>query len=123
MGITADQFWNSSRNGKAMLLMSAKRGDVEFVRDACDWLVKVRRDDLALGAIEQGATADQAKAIGYNGVSGLQSGVDGINDRNCVASVTSIVDEVFAKHYNAGKPQYDKAMAWFADQLRKRAKD
>ena len=123
MGISADQFWQSSANGKAMVNMLARRGDVEIVRDVCDWLVGMYGKDLIAGAVQQGATMEQARVASQNNTAGLQSSVDSINDRNVLAVSMGIVDAVFQRHYNAGKPAYDKVMAQFAAELRQRVTD
>lgn len=106
-----------------MLVMLAQRGDVELVRDACEWLVGVYRRDCEAGARQKGASAEQAVAAARNATEDLQKAAEGINDRNVVGMCTSIVDTCFSRHYNAGKPTYDKAMAWFADELRKKIRD
>jgi hypothetical protein len=106
-----------------MVSMLAQRDDVELVRDLCEWLVSVYRKDLEVAAIERGATLEQAKTAAVNGSVGLQQMAEGISDRNAAAVTKAIIDAVFQRHYNAGKMHYDKEMAWFADELRKRVKD
>jgi len=122
MGISADAFFNSSRNGKAMLLMLAGQGHVEVVRGACEWIAGVYQKDLEAAAVHKGANQKQAKIAAENGAAGVLALAEGINDRNCVQAATQVVDACFQRHYNAGKPSYDTAMAWFADELRKRVK-
>lgn len=123
MGISADQFWAQSQNGKAMFVMLARRGDVEIVRDCCDWLITMYRRDVEAGAVQKGASIEQAKIVGQNAASSLQSIADGITDRSVVSAATSIVDAVFQRNYNNGKAAYDKAMIWFANELRRRVAD
>lgn len=123
MGVSANEFWAQSRNGKAMLVMLAQRGDVELVRDVCDWLVVTYEKDLIAGNLQRGATMEQAKIAAKNGTAAIQGAVQSISDRNVEGAVGQIVDAVFQRYYNAGKPTYDKAMGWFADELRKRVKD
>ena len=129
MGISANDFWARSQNGKAMLVFLARQekfglgNNIELVRDICDWLVGKHKNDLIAGALSRGATMEQAKAYGNNQTSGLQNMADSISDRNAEANAVTIIDAVFHRHYNAGKQQYERAMAWFADELRKRVKD
>jgi len=123
MGVSANTFWAQSQNGKAMVVMLAQRGDVELVRDVCEWLVDTYEKDLIAGAIQKGATLAQAKVAAYNGAVALRAAAQSIADRNCDGVVTQVVDAVFQRYYNAGKPTYDKAMAWFADEMRKRTID
>jgi len=123
MGVSADQFWQSSKNGKAMIIMAAQLDRVELVRDICDWLVAQAGKDATAGALQQGATLQQAKIIGDTTASGLQTLVDGMNDRNCAHNAATIIDAVFQRHYNKGKVAYDKVMSDFADLLRQRVKD
>lgn len=123
MGISADQFWSSSQNGKAMIVMAANLEKVELVKDICDWLVVQHGKDATAGAVQNGATLQQAKLIGDGAATGLQPLVDGMNDRNCAHNAAAIVDAVFQRHYAKGKVVYDKTMADFADLLRQRVKD
>ncbi len=106
-----------------MILMAARLDKIELVRDVCDWLCCQHGKDVTAGAVHNGATLQQAQLIGDGAASGLQVLVDGMNDRNCAANATAIVDAVFARHYNAGKANYEKVMANFADLLRQRVKD
>ena len=105
MGISATDFWNTSKNGKAMIVMLAQRGDVELARDICEWLVSEKKRAIA-------------EACG-----GLQRGCEGINDRNAEQQVVAVVDALYARHYAAGKSTYDKAMTDLADALRRRMQD
>ena len=123
MGVSANQFWASSQNGKAMLVMLAQRGDVELARDICDWLVITYEKDLIAGNLQKGATLEQAKVAAENGTAALRGAVQSIGDRNVEAAVGQIVDAVFQRYYQAGLQTYNKAMAWLADELRKRVKD
>ena len=106
-----------------MTLMMAQRGDVELVRNICEWLVTQYRKDLEAGARQRGASINQARTMAQNGTAALMSSAEGINDQNVSGTAAGVIDACFQRHYNAGKPQYDKAMAWFADQLRVRVKD
>ena len=123
MGISATQFWNQSKNGKAMLVMLVRSGYVELARDICDWLVVMHNKDLTAEAVGAGATLKQAQTRAENVCQGLFALVHGMNDRNAETNLTQVVDHVFQRHYNAGQPQYVKAMAWLADTLRQRVKD
>ncbi len=123
MGISADDFWARSENGKAMVRMLAQKGHVETVRDVCDWLVVQFGKDCAAGAVGRGATLDQANALGENAAAPLHVAVKNVSDRNCEQAASNIIDAVFQRHYNAGKGQYDRVMKLFAIELRKRVKD
>ena len=123
MGISAQQFWEQSTNGKAMLVMVAQRGDVETARDICDWLVRLKCKDIQARALKAGATQKQAELAGENAVMGMHSVVDGMNDRNCEETVVRVTDAIFRNEYNAGKAVLDRALADFANELRQRLKD
>jgi precorrin-4 methylase len=123
MGISADQFWAQSLDGRAMLAMLARRGDVEIVRDVCDWLIGKYQKDVAAGALAKGATLEQAKIVGQESVASLQNMADRMDDRGCAATSQYIVDQVFRRHMLNSKEAYSKAMAWFANELRSRMKD
>ncbi len=106
-----------------MILMAAKLDKIELVRDVCDWLVVQHGKDATAGAVQSGATLQQAKLIGEGAAAALQPLVDGMNDRNCAQNAAAIVDAVFQRHYNNGKAAYDKVMVNFANLLRQRVKD
>lgn len=106
-----------------MLMMLARRGDVELVRDICDWLIGNYKKDVAAGALEKGATREQATTVSQNAAAGLYASCESINDRNVGTTAMGLVDTVFQRHYNNGKAAYDKAMLWFANELRKKVKD
>ena len=71
MGISATQFWNQSKNGKAMLVMLVRSGYVELARDICDWLVVMHNKDLTAEAVGAGATLKQAQTRAENVCQGL----------------------------------------------------
>ena len=123
MGISPNQYWASSANGKAMTMMLAKRGDVELVRDICEWLVSKHKNDLIQNSVAQGATLQQAKLRADNYCAGLNHLVEKMSDRNIETNASQIIDAIFARFYNAGQQQYARAMSWFADELRQRVKD
>lgn len=123
MGISATDFWNTSKNGKAMIAMLAKRGDVELCREICEWLVAEKRRGVAAEARSSGRNEDQARTIAIEACGGLQRAAEGINDRNCEGQTTAVVDALYAKHYAAGKATYDKAMSDLADALRNKIRD
>lgn len=123
MGISANQFWATARDGKAMTLMLARRGDVETVRDICDWLVGLYQKDYEAGAVEEGASQEQAKVVAYEAAQNVQAAVDGINDRNVIQQSGNIIDVTFRRHSRQGEKKYQEAMSWFANELRKRVKD
>jgi hypothetical protein len=123
MGIGPEDFWKTSTNGKAMIVMLARRENVELVRDVCDWLVGMYKNDIAAANVQNGATVQQAKLAAESAVSGLEGALVGFNDRNCEALAVQIVDAVFNRHFRQSPAQYAKAMSWFADQLRRRVKD
>lgn len=131
MGISATQFFNGSRNGKAMVAMMCHRrdadtgasiADVELVRDICEWLVDVYRKDIAASAVQQGATIEQANLRAANFTLGLMTAAESIRDGNCESVAMDIIDKCFKRFYEQGRPQYETAMAWFADRLREKIK-
>lgn len=123
MGISATDFWNTSRNGKAMIVMLAQRGDVELARDICEWLVGEKRRAIEADARQSGRSDAQAKTISSEACGGLQRGCEAINDRNVEGQVVTIIDALYARHYAAGKQTYDRAMADLADALRQKVQD
>lgn len=123
MGISADEFWQRSQNGKAMVITIARLSNVEMVRSICEWLSAMYERDLEAGNVANGASRQQARVAAENGAETLRQMAEGINDRNAVSIATSIIDTAFQRHYEKGKPHYDKAMLWFSDELRKRTKD
>jgi hypothetical protein len=123
MGISATDFWNTSKNGKAMVVMLARRGDVELCREVCEWLVYERRKNIEREAQAGGRNPEQAKSIAMDAISGLQRAAEAIDDRNCEGQTSGVIDAIFARHYAAGKSVYDKAMADFADMLRNKIRD
>jgi len=123
MGISATDFWNTSKNGKAMVVMLARRGDVELCREICEWMVQDRRKNIEREAQQTGRNPEQARSIAMDAVSGLQRAAEGIDDRNVESQAGGVIDAIFARHYAAGKATYDKAMADFADMLRAKIRD
>lgn len=123
MGISATDFWNTSRNGKAMIVMLAQRGDVELCRDICEWLVGEKRKAIELEARQSGKSDNQARTISVEACNGLQRACEGINDRNVEAQAASVLDALYARHYAAGKTTYDKAMSDLAEALRRKMRD
>lgn len=126
MGISGSQFWATSKNGKAMLVFLAQRGerggagDVELVRDTCDWLVDQREKGLRADARKRGANKEQAEIVARDNVASLRALVERINDRNVAANAAAIVDAVFIDHLRAGQQAWGQIMAWFADKLREK---
>jgi hypothetical protein len=129
MGISGQQFWATSKNGKAMLIFLAQRGvrggagDVELVRDTCEWLVDQREKGLREEAQKRGANQEQAKIVARDGVAKLRAIVERINDRNVASHASDVVDAVFIDHMRAGNAAWTTVMAWFADKLREKVKD
>lgn len=123
MGISANQFWTTSKNGKAMIVMLAQRGDVELCRDICEWLVGEKRKAIEADARRDGRSEAQAKTISAEACGGLQRAAESISDRNVEGQASSVIDALYARHYAAGKPTYDKAMADLADALRRKVQD
>lgn len=122
MGISATEFWNSSKNGKAMLVMLARNGDVELVRDICEWLVDLYEKDAVFRARQAGATEAQAGTLASEQSASIRRAAEGITDRSVVPVATQIVDAVFKTNYDNGTQSYTKAMASFAEQLRAKVK-
>jgi hypothetical protein len=123
MGISATQFWSTSKNGKAMIVMLAERGDVELCKDICEWLVVEKRKAIEADARRGGKSEEAARIIAIEACQGLAHAAEGINDRNVEAQTSSVVDALYARHYAAGKATYDKAMADLADVLRQKVRD
>jgi len=123
MGISATQFWSTSQNGKAMVAMLAKRGDVELCREICEWLVSEKRKAIEADARQSGRSENQAKTISAEACGGLMRAAEGISDRNCEGQTAAVIDALYARHYAAGKSTYDKAMADLADALRRKVQD
>lgn len=123
MGISANQFWASSKNGKAMVVMLAERGDVELCKDICEWLVGEKRKAIAADARRGGKSEEAARIIAQQACEGLTRAAESIDDRNCETQSSSIIDALYARHYAAGKGVYDKAMADLADVLRHKVTD
>ncbi len=133
--VTANDFWAGSQNGRAMVVMLCRRGrssvpgqsrgagNVELVRDICEWLVGVRQQAIVQDNIQRGATLDQAKAAAANTVSGVQHAAEGIGDSNTESAACSVIDYCFKHYQNAGPAAYNNAMAWFANELRKKVID
>ena len=122
MGISANDFWAKSPNGKAMTMFIAQRGDVEVVRDICDWLVGRHKNDFKNSALKRGANEEQAKAFAHDKVAGLDAEVLAINDRNLWHIAEKIIDTIFFPYFKKGPNVYGPAMKWFADELRGRVK-
>jgi hypothetical protein len=123
MGISATQFWSTSKNGKAMVVMLAQRGDVELCREICEWIVSEKRKAIEADARQAGRNENQAKLISAEACSGLMRAAEGVNDRNCEAQAASLIDALYARHYAAGKAEYDKAMAALSEALRRKVQD
>lgn len=123
MGISATDFWNTSKNGKAMVVMLAQRGDVELCRDICEWLVSEKRRAIEVDAQASGKSPEAARIIAAEACTGLSRAAESINDRNVESQTTGVLDALYARHYAAGKATYDKAMADLADKLRQKVRD
>jgi hypothetical protein len=123
VGISATDFWNTAKNGKAMIMMLAKRGDVELCREICEWLVAEKRKGVAQEARASGRSEEQCRVIATEACGGLQRAAESINDRNVEGQTAAVVDALYAKYYAAGKVPYEKAMSDLADALRKKVRD
>lgn len=123
MGISATQFWNTSTNGKAMLMMLAENGHVELCKDTCEWLVDKRevalRDELAAGGLSQESCRLKAKDL----VADMRRTAESINDRNVKACVEIVVDKLFHRFYAKGPKEYERVMADLASILRAKVVD
>lgn len=123
VGISATDFWNTSKNGKAMIVMLARRGDVELCREICEWLVLEKRRSVAQESRASGRSEEQCRVIAAEACGGLQRAAEAINDRNVEGQTSAVVDALYAKYYAAGKTAYDKAMSDLADALRAKVRD
>ncbi len=124
MGISANQFWQTSVNGKAMMVMLAQRGDVELCKDTCEWLVDqrelaLRKEMLASGTL----SVESCKLKAHEIVSPMRALAEGINDRNVQACVEGVVDKLFHRFYLQGARVYADAMAQLAQILRSKVVD
>jgi hypothetical protein len=119
MGISANQFWATSVNGKAMMVMLAQRNDVELCKDTCEWLVDQRelalRNELLAGGT---LSPESCKLKAREAVASMRATAEGINDRNVQACVESVVDNLFHRFYVQGPKVYGGAMAQLANLLR-----
>lgn len=123
MGISANQFWATSTNGKAMLIMLAQRGDVELVRDTCEWLVDHRESTLRSDIEAGGASKETARLKAAEVVAGMRKQAESINDRNVVAACESVIDALFHRYYVQGPKVYGSAMSDLANLLRSKIVD
>ncbi len=122
MGISADQFWKTSTNGKQMVEVLINYEFIEETKDVLDWLVGVYAKDLGEQVRRAGGTEEQANATMHNARGRFQGTIDGLNDRNAKAVAAGVIDGVFQRYYDAGPAEYAKAQAWLAGELRKRMK-
>jgi hypothetical protein len=124
MGISRNQFWDTSKNGKAMLLMIAENKEVELVKDICEWLVDQRelgiRNELLAS---KKLSPDSCKLKAQDAVASVRRNAEAINDRNVVAACQSVVDDLFLRFYKQGPQVYEKVMAELANTLRKKVVD
>lgn len=122
MGISANQFWQQCANGKAMVIMLTQRGDgdVECVRDICDWLISKHKNDVVAQAKQRGANDEQAKVYANDKVAALYAEANGMSDRTMRAISEKIIDHIFFPYFRKGPQTYAQAMKWLADELRKR---
>lgn len=123
MGISGEQFWAQSKNGKAMVVFLCRRGDIELARDICEWLVAERRSGIYADAIKSGKSIKASEIVASEATASIAASAQGMSERNAEAVACSVVDAVFQRHYNEGKQTYDKVMSWFADEIRKRVQD
>jgi hypothetical protein len=124
MGISREQFFATSQNGKAMVLMIAQRGDVEMARNICEWLVDERERGLRADLKKQGRLSEEAQKIAArDAVAGIRAVAESINDRNVVDNTTRVIDHIFQRAYSEGQQVYARHMLWFANELRKRVTD
>ena len=121
MGISGSQFWATSKNGKAMIVMLARRGDIELVRDICEWMIVQRRKTLHDLAVKRGANATQADIVARDSVAQLEAMATRISDRAAEGVAIGIVDAVFHDYHVNGT--WAMGMAWLSDQLRIKVKD
>ncbi len=124
MGISANDFWQKAGSGKAMVRFLTQRGDgdVECVRDVCDWLISKHKNDLVNGAKARGANEEQANAYANDKVAGMYAEANGMTERTMWPVAEKIIDFIFFPYFKKGLSQYLPAMKWFADQLRERIK-
>jgi hypothetical protein len=124
MGISMDEFWAKSTNGKAMVGMLVRRGDVEMVRDICEWLVDQRQLAHFGSLMKQGSLSEEAcKLSAQTAVAGIRAMAESINDRNAQTESIRVIDAVFQREYNQGQQVYTRAMADFANALRAKVTD
>lgn len=123
MGISANQFWATSTNGKAMIVLLAQRGDVETCKDVCEWLVDQRELGLRQDFEANGASKEAAKLRAADAVAGVRKVAESINDRNVIACVENVVDNIFQRFYQQGPKHYAAVMATLANQLRQKIVD
>lgn len=120
MGISANQFWSTSTNGKAMVAVLAQRGNVENVRDICDWLITRHKNDLVSEAKKRNASDEQAKAFAEERVAPMYAEADRLDDRTIWSGAQKIIDHIFFPYFKRGQGVYGQVMKWFADELRNR---
>lgn len=121
--MTAAEFWQRSPNGKALVLMLADRNNPEAVREILDWLVGAFKVDIYNDSINRGATAQQANLRSKNFTESLFKDVESVNERNQREVAERVIDHCFARYFKSGQHKYNAAMAWFADEIRKRFKN
>lgn len=127
MAMTAAEFWKRSPNGRAMVLMLADRNNPESVREILDWLVTEWKTDVKKDAVQRRATIQQANTKADNLSEPLYRQVESLNATSSVTAqrevAIAIIDFCFIRFYQAGPQKYAAAMAWLADECRKRFKN
>lgn len=120
MGMTAQEYWARSPDGRAMVIMLAERNNPEDVQAILDWLVTEWKRDVVRDTISRGGTVQQANLRGENLAAGLYKQVEGIDERNQRDIAITVIDHCFSRYYKAGAQKYAAALLWFANECRKR---
>jgi len=123
MGISATQFWATSTNGKAMMLMLAEGGHIELCKDTCEWLVDQREVALRQELAQSGLSPESCKLKAKDLVADMRRMAESINDRNVRACVEHVVDKLFQRFYAKGPKDYERVMADLASVLRAKIVD